>query len=90
MEFSPGGGFLAASDTVGLLVIFDIVKGIPAHLVQFPPLVHVSSLRWRNLDQLVIGCTDGVVAMLRFTRVRDEVSQPCIRTLPTATDIFNA
>lgn len=71
LAFSVDGEHVALSDAGGSLAIFDVAKGVPLHLVQFPPLVQATAIVWRSNSELFVGCTDGVVAALRLSSLRN-------------------
>lgn len=73
MVFFEDGSLFAVSDSRGVLVILDILKGAPIHLLQLPPLLQISALSWCSPTRLVVGDTDGGVVFL-------DVSMPEVRT----------
>lgn len=62
--FSKDGSLLAVSDSRGILVIFDLLRGRPMHLVQMPPLRQATALIWSSNDRLVVGDSEGGVILI--------------------------
>lgn len=64
--FSDDSRLTAATDSRGVLVVFDNQIGGPVHLAYLTPKVQVFSLLWRGASELFFGLSNGAVGALAF------------------------
>lgn len=79
LSASSSGTLLAAADSKGSLVIINVSLGTAMHLGYFGPHSQVYCLAWASDTELFFGCSNGVVASLRYTKENEEVGNFTIR-----------